>query len=112
MNPSDYPLAVCSWSLQPQGMRDLAAKVARLGLDHVQLALGDLIFLDDKRKYQELGHLRAAGLKFTGGMIAFAGEDYSTIERIRQTGGYLPDAEWPLAGASRLRRQNWPKSLE
>jgi sugar phosphate isomerase/epimerase len=77
-------------------MEDLVTKVKRLGLSHVQLALGELTFLDDKRKYHELGHLRAGGIQFTGGMLAFAGEDYSSIEAIRRTGGYVPDDQWPL----------------
>jgi sugar phosphate isomerase/epimerase len=62
----------------------------------VQLALGPLLMLDDKRKHLELGHLRNAGLKLTAGMIAFPGEDYSSIDAIRRTGGYVPDDQWDL----------------
>jgi sugar phosphate isomerase/epimerase len=91
-----HDIAVCSWSLQPKGLADLAAKVQQLGLQHVQLALGDLLFLDDKQKHQELGHLRKAGIIFTGGMLGFADEDYSTIAAIRRTGGYVPDDKWPV----------------
>ncbi|HZL33731.1 MAG TPA: sugar phosphate isomerase/epimerase family protein [Tepidisphaeraceae bacterium] len=96
MNLHNHPIAVCSWSLQPKGMEELVAKTKELGLADIQLALGELVQLDDKRKYHELGHLRAGGLHLTGGMMAFAGEDYSTIERIRQTGGFVPDDQWPL----------------
>lgn len=67
-----------------------------LGLQHVQLGLLDPIQLDDKRRYLELGHLRAGNVKFTGGMMAFPGEDYSTIDAIRRTGGFLPDDTWAL----------------
>ena len=91
-----HEIAVCSWSLRPKSMQDLAAMVRELGLEHVQLALLDLVQLDDKRKHQELGHLRSGGIKFTGGMMAFPGEDYSTIDAIRRTGGFLPDNSWPL----------------
>jgi sugar phosphate isomerase/epimerase len=77
-------------------MSDLAAKVKQLGLNHLQLALGELVFLDDKRKHFELGQLRASGVQFTGGMLSFAGEDYSTIDAIRRTGGFVPDDQWPL----------------
>jgi L-ribulose-5-phosphate 3-epimerase len=77
-------------------MAELAAKVGELGLAHVQLALGELVFLDDKRKHHELGQLRAAGIHFTGGMLSFADEDYSTIDAIRRTGGYVPDDKWPV----------------
>ena len=91
-----HHIGVCSWSLQPEDMADLAAKVKELGLSHVQLALSELVFLDDKRKHHELGQLRAAGIQFTGGMLSFADEDYSTIDAIRRTGGYVPDDKWPV----------------
>ena len=96
MNIAGHDIAVCSWSLQPKGMADLAEKLRELGLSHVQLMLLNLVQLDDKRKYQELGHLRAAGIQFTGGMLSFPGEDYSTIDAIRKTGGFLSDELWPL----------------
>ncbi|MDB5302075.1 MAG: asbF [Phycisphaerales bacterium] len=96
MNLQGHDIAVCSWSLQPKGMEELVARVKELGLGHMQLALGELVQLDDKRKQEELGHLRRSGIALTGGMMGFAGEDYSTIERIRQTGGFVPDEEWPL----------------
>jgi sugar phosphate isomerase/epimerase len=77
-------------------MADLVSKVQKLGLAHVQLALGELVMLDDKRKHEELGHLRASNIQLTGGMMGFLGEDYSTIARIRETGGFVPDTDWPL----------------
>ena len=64
MQLQGHDIAVCSWSLHPKGMADLVAKVKELGLKHVQLALVDLVMLDDKRKHQELGHLRAAGIGY------------------------------------------------
>jgi len=102
-----HDIAVCSWSLQPLGIGNLVAQVRQLGLSHVQLALGPLIGLDQKQKLHELAQLRASGLSLTGGMIAFAGEDYSTIDAIRQTGGFMPDDQWPrrkqmVADAARL----------
>lgn len=99
MNLSGHDIAVCSWSLRPKGMQDLARMVGELGLSHVQLMLLDLIQLDDKRKYQELGHLRNAGIQFTGGMMSYPGEDYSSIEAIHHSGGFLPDREWPVRKA-------------
>lgn len=94
MKLGPHDIAVCSWSLRPHDTQDLAEKVRSLGLRHVQLALGHLIQLDDRRKAQQLGHLR--GLEFTAGMIAFPGEDYSTIEAIRRTGGFAPGGDWPI----------------
>src|SRR5947209_7253646 len=96
MQIANHNLGVCSWSLQPRDMEDLVAKLQQLGLQHMQLAFGELVQLDDKRKHLELGHLRRSGIQLTGGMMGFAGEDYSTIDRIRQTGGFVPDADWPL----------------
>lgn len=91
-----HEISVCSWSLQPRDMGELVGKVKQLGLDKVQIALLDLVQLDDKRKHFELGQLRSAGIGFTGGMISFPGEDYSTIDQIRRSGGFVPDDQWPL----------------
>src|SRR6185503_81855 len=96
MNIRGHEIAVCSWSLQPKETAQLVERVKQLGLQHVQLALAPLLFLDDKRKHFELGQLRAAGLKLTAGMISFPGEDYSSIDAIRRTGGYVPDDQWEL----------------
>ena len=96
MNISGHDIGVCSWSIQPKDTAQLVAGVKELGLSHVQLALGPLLMLDDKRKHFELGQLRSAGVTLTGGMIAFPGEDYSSIDAIRRTGGYVPDDQWEL----------------
>ena len=96
MNIAGHDIGVCSWSLQPKDTAQLVAGVKELGLSHVQLALAPLLFLDDKRKHFELGQLRAAGIALTAGMIAFPGEDYSSIDAIRRTGGYVPDDQWNL----------------
>ena len=75
MNIAGHDIGVCSWSLRPKDLEDLVAQVKQLGLSHVQLALGPLLTLDDKRKHQQLGHLRNAGFTLTAGMIAFPGAD-------------------------------------
>jgi len=99
MQIGGHDIGVCSWSLQPRDMADLVAQMKQLGIEHTQLALGGLVQLDDKRKHQELGALRAGGIKLTGGMMGFADEDYSTIARIRQTGGFVADETWPVRKA-------------
>jgi sugar phosphate isomerase/epimerase len=96
MQVQSHDLGVCSWSLPANSMHELVEITRDLGLSHIQLALGPLVFLDDKQKHQELGHLRSSGLTITAGMISFPGEDYSTIARIRATGGYLPDETWEI----------------
>jgi sugar phosphate isomerase/epimerase len=95
MNLQAHALAVCSWSLQPADMSDLVRMVRELELSHLHLALGPLLALDEEQRRLELGHLRASGISVTAGMIAFPGEDYSTIARIRLTGGFAPDDSWP-----------------
>jgi len=95
MQIGGHDIGVCSWSLQPTNIGNLLAQVKQLGLSHVQLALGPLVRLDQKQKLYELSHLRSSGLSLTGGMMSFPGEDYSTIDAIRRTGGFMPDDLWP-----------------
>lgn len=47
--------------------------------------------------------LAAAGIRIVSGMMTMAGEDYATIESIRETGGIRPNATWHanLAAAER-----------
>jgi len=96
MRAQEHDLGVCSWSLRPAGMAELVESVRQLGLSHVHLALGKLVSLDDKQRHTELDHLRGSGLTFTAGMIGFPGEDYSTLPRIRLTGGFVPDESWSV----------------
>ncbi|HEX8913268.1 MAG TPA: sugar phosphate isomerase/epimerase family protein [Humisphaera sp.] len=89
-----HTIAVCSWSLQPKSMVELVAKVKQLGLGHVQLALAELSQMDPAKRQAELAELKSSGIQLTGGMLHFHGEDYSSIARIRETGGFIPNAEW------------------
>ena len=96
MQVQGHDVAVCSWSLQPKTMSELVATVKSLGLSHIQLMLQNLIQMDHKRMLSEVAMLNAGGLSLTGTMMSFPGEDYTSIEKIRQTGGYLPDETWQL----------------
>ena len=87
-------LAVCSWSLQPKHPQDLAQKLRRTGFRRVQLAL------DPWRLAPEIWGgaetvFRNQGIQVISGMAGCVGEDYSTLESIRRTGGLAPDATWP-----------------
>ncbi|TVS09212.1 MAG: hypothetical protein EA423_00385, partial [Phycisphaerales bacterium] len=88
-------LGVCSWSLQPASPADLARKVSKVGVQWVQLAL-DPISHGDWDEEETVGDLKEAGIGIVSGMIGFPGEDYSTLETIRQTGGVRPDADWEM----------------
>jgi sugar phosphate isomerase/epimerase len=96
MQIQSHDLGVCSWSLHPKDMADLVGQVKQLGLSHMQLAVVPIAMLDDKRKHFELGQLRSSGIQLTATMMHFPGEDYSSIAKIRETGGYLPDKDWPV----------------
>lgn len=90
-----YRIAVCSWSLQAESADELAERAQATGVTGVQLALDPI-----RLGVMEVGHtrkrLREAGLALVSGMMAMEGEDYSTLEAIRRTGGLVPDATWPI----------------
>jgi L-ribulose-5-phosphate 3-epimerase len=95
MNPSTTTdrLSVCSWSLQPTNPADLVAKLRATGISRVQLALDPLretpgIWGDTSRL------LAQAGITIISGMFGCVGEDYSTLDTIRVSGGIVPDAAW------------------
>jgi len=82
-------LAVCSWSLQPTDPADLADKLRATGILRAQLALDPL----DKAP-QTAEFLHAHGISLISGMVGCIGEDYSTLDSIRLTGGVAPDHSW------------------
>jgi sugar phosphate isomerase/epimerase len=96
MNLHGHDIGVCTWSLQPKDSAHLIEMVKQLGLSHAQLALWPIVGLDDKRKFQELGHLKKSGLTFTAAAMGYPGEDYSSIDAIRRTGGFAPDDDWDV----------------
>lgn len=86
-------LAVCSWSLVPANPDDLVQKLRATGIRRVQLALDPLraspkIWGDTEKKFRE------QGITVVSGMVGCIGEDYSTLNSIRLTGGIAPDATW------------------
>jgi sugar phosphate isomerase/epimerase len=90
-------LAVCSWSLQPNTPAELIQHLHAIGLKRIQCDL------DPIRENPSIwvGFTEAcarAGINIVSGMFRTVGEDYSTMESIRQTGGLVPDGTW---------EQNW-----
>lgn len=85
-------LGICSWSLQPTSPRDLADKVAATGLRAVQLALDPI-----RTGAWSESETRAAlnDIELLSGMMGTKGEDYSSLDSIRLTGGVRPDNTWP-----------------
>jgi len=86
-------IGVCSWSLGEPNLRkaldmvqsELGLTVIQLGFMHSGPAAGDEEIIYAVKEWD---------LEVSATCLAFAGEDYSTIERIRATGGLAPDADF------------------
>jgi sugar phosphate isomerase/epimerase len=87
-------LAICSWSLQPSSAEDLFTKLSAAGLLRVSIAL------DPVRENTGGGwsgfreRCLERGVTCVSGMMTAIGEDYSTLESIKRTGGVVPDEHW------------------
>ncbi|MEZ5978609.1 MAG: sugar phosphate isomerase/epimerase family protein [Planctomycetota bacterium] len=94
-------IAVCSWSLRPEGPKQLADRCRAAGVDAVQLALGPI-----QERVWALERTREilddAGIAVVSGMFSTIGEDYSTLASIARTGGLRPSEHWD-ANAARAR---------
>jgi L-ribulose-5-phosphate 3-epimerase len=86
-------LAVCSWSLLPKNPRDLVEKLSATGIRRVQLELGP-IFQSPEIWGETETIFREHNVSIVSGMCRCVGEDYSTLNSIRTTGGIAPDATW------------------
>jgi L-ribulose-5-phosphate 3-epimerase len=96
-------LGVCSWSLQVKNIAELKRLLGGLGVSVVQIACGDPVHAswDEGDAMPEAA--RASGLTFTGAMLGFPGEDYTTPATIKATGGFGDPADRP----ERLKRLSW-----
>lgn len=90
MNPT---LGFCSWSVQPRSVEDLVSAAEQLDVKAVQLAL-DPIRTGDWSLDETRAALKRHNLQIASGMMSMVGEDYSTLESIRRTGGIVPDETW------------------
>jgi len=96
-NAAKNRLAVCSWSLHPTEPNELISKLASTGTNRVQLAL-DPLRQDPARWGKAPQLLCDKGIEIVSGMFGCVGEDYSSLDSIRRTGGIAPDSTW---------EQNW-----
>src|SRR5262245_24141488 len=95
-------LAVCSWSLQPESPEALLAKVEEIGIPRLQIALDPFREKPGAwNKFHDLAKQR--GVTCVSGMFGTVGEDYTTMETIKRTGGVVPDQHWD---------QNWKNIQE
>ncbi len=86
-------LGVCSWSLRPQSPSGLGQSVRACGLDAVQLAL-DPLRLGLWSFEETCAALEESGVAILSGMMAMTGEDYTSLESIRRTGGVRANQHW------------------
>jgi len=97
MNPFLQKLAVCGWSLQPTCPADLIRDLNIIGLTQLQIDLDP--FREKPAVWDAAPALFAQhGITLVSGMFRTVGEDYSSLDAIRRTGGVVPDATW---------EQNW-----
>ena len=104
--PSALPplaLGVCSWSLQVRSIAELSGFLDHLGVNVAQIACGDPHHAswDEGDAMPEAA--LASGIVLTGAMLGFPGEDYTTPQTIKATGGFGDPADRP----ERLDRLRW-----
>jgi sugar phosphate isomerase/epimerase len=87
-------LAVCSWSLQPVSADDFFQKLAATGIPRVSLALDPVRENAGGAWANFKERCAQQGVACVSGMMTAIGEDYSTLESIKRTGGVVPDAHW------------------
>lgn len=90
-SPSQF--GICSWSTHPQNPADLAARMKDLGLKKVQLHLTP-VYAKPEVWGNVQADLAAHGISIVSGMFGTKGEDYTSLDTIRKTGGFVPDEHW------------------
>ena len=110
-------IGVCSWSFRLP-LRDVAAEMDKMGVKGIHLALGPFIHVDGRHGNAESAETLAfVKEKIARGewnimstMIGMVGENYSTLETIKRTGGIVPDEHWNqnqaiVAAGARLTKE-------
>jgi sugar phosphate isomerase/epimerase len=89
--------------MQVKNVPELVRLCDRVGTRVVQIACGDPhhALWDEGDRLPEVA--RAAGLQLTGAMLGFPGEDYTTPDTIKHSGGFGN----PATRAERLERLAW-----
>lgn len=89
--PSQF--GICSWGTHAKTPAELASRIKELGLDKVQLHLQP-VYNDPATWGDVQAVLRAQGIAIVSGMFGTKGENYTSPETIRLTGGFIPDQHW------------------
>ena len=94
-------VGVCSWSWR-KDLKGVASEMEKAGVTGIHLALGPFIHADGRHGDAEGAaswafvkeQVRSGRWRLMSTMVGTVGEDYSTLETIRKTGGIVPDAHW------------------
>jgi sugar phosphate isomerase/epimerase len=98
-----FSLGVCSWSLQVKNIPELKRFLDQLGINIVQIACGDPHHASWDEGDALPSAARSSGIVMTGAMLGFPGEDYTTPQTIKETGGFGN----PALRAERIDRLKW-----
>jgi L-ribulose-5-phosphate 3-epimerase len=96
-------IGICSWSVQVRSIPELKGILDRLGVDLVQIACGDPVHAAWAEGDDMPAAARAGGFRMSGAMIGFPGEDYTTPQTIKASGGFGN----PATRAPRLETLAW-----
>jgi sugar phosphate isomerase/epimerase len=94
-------VGVCSWSWR-KPLKEVAALMEKGGVKGIHLALGPFIHPDgrhgDAAEADDWAFVKeqvsSGRWNLMSTMIGTVGEDYSTLETIKKTGGIVPDEHW------------------
>lgn len=103
----NWPISVCSWSFQ-KDIPEIGSVMSALGLEHINLNIAPAI-VPGGEAYLEA--VKSQNWKISAGMMAYAYEDYSTLDTIKVTGGIGPDAHWPASGEAFAKAAKITKEL-
>lgn len=103
MSIKPYAIGVCSWSLQVKSIPELSRLLDGLGVNVIQLACGDPHHAAWEEGDRMPQAACAAGFEVSAMMLGFPGEDYTTPQTIKETGGFGN----PATRAERLERLAW-----
>jgi len=98
-----FCLGVCSWSLQVKNIPELSRLLGELGINVIQIACGDPHHASWDEGDDMPRAANSSGIIMTGAMLGFPGEDYTSPETIKKTGGFGD----PSLRAERLERLAW-----
>ncbi len=94
-------IGVCSWSYRLP-LKKVAAEMKKANVKGIHLALGPFVHADGRHGDAEgaetwefvKAQVKSGEWKLMSTMVGTIGEDYTTLETIKKTGGIVPDQHW------------------